>query len=128
VNVVVEPSGGTVPHYLMLIYAPSEGPPPGVRLDEQMPRWDAFTESLREAGLLVGSDRLHPVQSAKTVRVRNGETVITDGPFATTKELLGGYYHLEAPDIETVLEHARRAPHIEYGTVEVRPIAGRDLD
>jgi hypothetical protein len=117
---------GAVPHYLMLIYAPSEGPPPSVRVEEQMPRWDAFTESLADAGLLVGADRLHGVDTAKTLRVRGGETQITDGPFATTKEFLAGYYLLEAPDLDTVLAHARRVPHIHYGTVEVRPIAGRD--
>ena len=115
-----------MPHYLMLIYAPSEGPPPSVRLEEQMPRWEAFTDSLQAAGLLRGADRLKPVDTATTVRVRDGATQITDGPFATTKEFLAGYYLLEAPDLETVLAHARRVPHIHYGTVEVRPIAGRD--
>ncbi len=115
-----------MPHYLMLIYAPSEGPPPSVRLDEQMTRWEDFTASLQEAGLLVGADRLHAVDAARTLRVRGGETQITDGPFATTKEFLAGYYLVQAPDMDTVLEHARRVPHIDYGTVEVRPIAGRD--
>jgi hypothetical protein len=111
---------------MMLIYAPSEGPPAGVRLDEQMARWEDFTESLREAGLLIGADRLTAVESAKTLRVRDGETQITDGPFAMTKEFLAGYYLLQAPDIDAVLAHARRVPHIHYGTVEVRPVAGRD--
>ena len=59
---------------------------------------------------------------ATTVRVRGGETQITDGPFAETKELLGGYYLVQAPDLDTVLEHAARMPNIEFGSVEVRPV------
>ena len=115
-----------MPQYMMLIYAPSEGLPPSVRLDEQMMRWEDFTGRLDEAGLLVAADRLHAVDTAKTLRVRDGETQVTDGPFATTKEFLAGYYIVDAPDVDTVLAQARRVPHIHYGTVEVRPIAGRD--
>jgi hypothetical protein len=106
----------------MLIYAPSEGPPPSVRVEEQMPRWDAFTESLADAGLLVGADRLHGVDTAKTVRVRGGETQITDGPFAETKEYLAGYYLIDASDLDTALEWAARIPSSAYGSTEVRPM------
>jgi hypothetical protein len=113
-----------VPRYMLLIYAPAEGPPPGVDLESQMPRWNAYTQTLADAGLLVGSDQLESVEMATTVRVRDGDTQIIDGPFATTKELLAGYYLLDAPDLDTVLRYAARVPHIDYGSVEVRPVVG----
>jgi hypothetical protein len=114
-----------MPQYMLLIYGPADGPPADVDLESQMPRWDAFTQSLVDAGLLVGGEQLHPTDAATTVRVRDGETQITDGPFAVTKEFLAGYYLLDAPDLDTALEHAARVPHIHYGSVEVRPVVDR---
>ena len=78
--------------------------------------------SLREAGLLVGVQRLHSVESATSVRVRDGQTEITDGPFAVTKEVLAGYYMLECADLDEALKQAARLPMARWGTVEVRPI------
>ena len=78
--------------------------------------------SLREAGLLVGVQRLHSTECATSVRVRGGETEITDGPFAVTKEVLAGYYILDCADLDEALEHAARLPMARYGTVEVRPV------
>jgi len=111
-----------VPQYIMLIYSPAEGGPGPVELAAEFPLWGQYTQSLKDAGLFVGGDPLQGVDLATTVRVRDGETQITDGPFAETKENLGGYYLLEAPDLDTVLEHAARAPSIHYGSIEVRPI------
>jgi hypothetical protein len=70
----------------------------------------------------VGRDALHPGDTATTVRVRDGETQFTDGPFAETKEILGGYYVIEVPDLDTALKYASRMPNITYGSVEVRPV------
>jgi hypothetical protein len=114
-----------MPNYMLLIYSPTERPPaddPGLRIEA----WQAFTQSLQEAGVFVGADRLAEPSSATTVRVRNGETEITDGPFAVTKEFLGGYYILDCPDLDAALAHAARVPLIQYGTVEVRPIMEAD--
>jgi hypothetical protein len=110
---------------MLLIYGPAEGPPPSEDLAAQTPRWDAFTQSLVEAGVLIGGDQLYPTDSATTVRVRDGETQIIDGPFAVTKEFLAGYYMLDCSDLDTALKHAARVPHIHYGSVEVRPIVDR---
>jgi hypothetical protein len=111
-----------MPNYMLLLYAGDADPAEREEREAEMPLWVEFTESLREAGLLVGTDRLHPVDAATTVRVRDGETEITDGPFATTKEYLGGYYILDCPDLDTALKHAARVPLARYGSVEVRPI------
>lgn len=77
---------------------------------------------LREAGLLVGVHRLYSVESATSVRVRDGETEITDGPFAVTKEVLAGYYVLECGDLDEALGQAGRLPMARWATVEVRPV------
>jgi hypothetical protein len=77
---------------------------------------------LREAGLLVGVQRLHSTGSATSVRARDGETEIVDGPFAVTKEVLAGYYVLECADLDEALEQAARLPMVRWGTVEVRPV------
>jgi hypothetical protein len=111
-----------VPQYVMLIYSPAEGGPSPEELAAEMPRWSEYTQSLKDAGLFVGGDPLQGPDVATTVRVRDGETQITDGPFAETKEVLGGYYLIDAPDLDTVLDHAARMPNVHYGSVEVRPI------
>jgi hypothetical protein len=77
---------------------------------------------LREAGLLVGVQRLRTVESATSVRVRGAETEITDGPFAVTKEVLAGYYILDCADLDEALRQAARMPMTRWGTVEVRPV------
>lgn len=81
-----------------------------------------YTAALREAGVFVGGDALHPVRTATTVRVRQGKTTTTDGPFAETKEQLGGYYLIEVPSLDEALAWAARLPASSTGSVEVRPI------
>lgn len=110
-----------MPQYMLLIYGTGETPTPE-EMAESMPKWNAYTESLQEAGVLRAGDALHGPESATTVRVRNGETQITDGPFAETKEILGGYYLIECPDLDTALGHAARIPSVDRGSVEVRPV------
>jgi hypothetical protein len=82
--------------------------------------------SLREAGLLVGVQRLRSVDSATSVRVREGQTEISDGPFAVTKEVLAGYYILDCADLDEALKQAARLPMARWATIEVRPVMPAD--
>ena len=82
----------------------------------------SFTEAIKQAGKYVGGEALEPTQTATTVRVRNGKTQTTDGPFAETKEQLGGYYIVEAKDLDEAVAIAARIPDARYGSVEVRPV------
>ncbi len=111
-----------MPQYMLLIYSPGDRTPSPAEMAAEMPAWNAFTESLQEAGVMRGGDALHPGETATTVRVRDGETQFTDGPFAETKQILGGYYLIEVPDLDTALKHAARVPNVTYGSVEVRPV------
>src|SRR5215469_15996388 len=111
-----------MPKYMLLLYAAEPDAKEREEREGELPVWRQFTDSLREAGLLLGSDRLHPVDSATTARVRDGETEIMDGPFAVTKEYLGGYYLLDCADLDEALKQAARVPIARYGSVEVRPL------
>ena len=82
----------------------------------------AFAEGLRKSGQYLGGDALQPSQTATTVRVRNGKVSTTDGPFAETKEQLGGYFVIEARDLNDAIQIASRIPSARTGSVEVRPI------
>jgi hypothetical protein len=111
-----------MPNYMLLLYASEDGPDEQAKRWAELPLWLELNDSLREAGLLVANDALHPVASATTVRVRDGDTEITDGPFAVTKEVLAGYYLLDCRDLDEALAQAARLPVARYGSVEVRPI------
>ena len=111
-----------MPQYMMLIYTPAEGGPSPEEMQAEMPRWGAYTQALTDAGAIVAGDPLEPIDTATTVRVRDGETVLSDGPFAETKENLGGYYILDVPDLDAALKWAARVPSASYGSVEVRPV------
>lgn len=111
-----------MPRYMMLLYAGEAGPAERAEREAEMPLWLELHDSLRDAGLLVSSERLYPVETATTVRVRDGDTEIVDGPFAVTKEFLGGYYVLECSDLDEALKQAARVPLARYGSVEVRPV------
>jgi hypothetical protein len=84
--------------------------------------YTAYTEAMKKAGVHVGSDRLRPTASASTVRVTNGKTQVLDGPYAETKEQLGGYYMIEVADLDAALSWAARCPGAAHGTIEVRPL------
>ena len=82
----------------------------------------AFGEAAREAGVFVDGDGLQPSATATTVRVRDGERLLTDGPYAETKEQLGGFYMLECKDLDDALAWAARIPEAKTGSIEVRPV------
>jgi hypothetical protein len=82
-----------------------------------------FTRAIRGSGHYIGCNRLLPAATATTVRVRNGKTSVTDGPFAETKEQLGGYYLIEAQSVDEAIQVAARIPGASIGCVEVRPVA-----
>jgi hypothetical protein len=88
----------------------------------EMPMWLELNRSLEGAGLLAATGRLHPTTTATTVTAISGETELTDGPFAITKEVLVGYYLIEAENLDQALGVAKRIPLIRYGRVEVRPV------
>lgn len=111
-----------MPQYMLLIYQPTEGGPSPEELQAESPRWFAYTQQLQESGVMVAGDALQPLETATTVRVRDSETLLTDGPFAETKEALGGYYILDVPDLDAALAWAAKMPNIAYGSVEVRPV------
>jgi hypothetical protein len=110
--------------YMLLIYG-DESAGVDMSADEEaasMQAWTAYTAWLRDQGWMQGGDPLQPVAQSTTVRVREGERLITDGPFAETKETLGGYYLLEVDDLDQAIEAAGRCPGAATGTVELRPV------
>jgi hypothetical protein len=110
--------------YLLLIYSNErdEAALDPAALAAIMQEYQEFTKSIVQAGQMKAADRLKPTSSASTVRVRNGKVVTTDGPFAETREQLGGYYLVEAKHLDEALAIAARVPSAKYGSVEVRPI------
>ncbi|HET9068462.1 MAG TPA: YciI family protein [Amaricoccus sp.] len=86
--------------------------------------YTAYTDALRQAGVLAGANRLQPSSASTTVRLREGKPQVLDGPYADSKEQLAGYYLIEAPDLDAALAWAARCPTASHGTVEVRPVWG----
>jgi len=113
-------------HYAVLIYeAPEDF---GNRKGEEGPReyvaaWRVYYQSLVEAGIYVGGEPLHAPESATTVRVRDGKRQVQDGPYAATKEQLGGFIILDLPSLDAALQWAARCPAAARGALEVRPLA-----
>jgi hypothetical protein len=110
--------------YLLLIYAneAETGALPEAEITTMMTGYGEFTKSIVQAGNFKAGDRLRPASTATTVRVRNGKTVTTDGPFAETREQLGGYYLVDAANLDEATAIAARIPGARYGSIEVRPI------
>ena len=110
--------------YLLMLYA-NEGGWDKLSATEQeqgIAAYAAYTTALREAGVLLGSNRLQPIATATTVRVANGKSQVLDGPYVDSKEQLGGYYLIEAADLDAALAWAARCPAASFGAVEVRPV------
>jgi hypothetical protein len=110
--------------YLCLIYddEKSMAARPKSESDAMMGEYHAFTESIKKSGHYVAGEALQPVQTASTVRVRSGKLSTTDGPFAETKEQLGGFYMIEARDLNEAIQVAARIPSAKSGSIEVRPV------
>jgi hypothetical protein len=110
--------------YLCLIYDEEKkmNAMPKTEREQLMSDYYAFTEDVRKKGHYVAGEALHPVNSATTVRVRNGSMLTTDGPFAETTEQLGGFYLIDARDLNEAIQVAARIPSAKFGSIEVRPI------
>ena len=108
--------------YMMLVYQEEAEPAVQAEREAELPLYVELHRSLREAGLLVGVQRLRTPESATSVRVRDGQAEIIDGPFAVTKEFLAGYYVLECADLDEALKQAARLLPARFGTIEVRPV------
>jgi len=110
--------------YLCLIYDAEQklNEMPKSEADGFMGEYFAFTEGIKKSGHYLGGEALQPIQTATTVRIRNGKMATTDGPFAETKEQLGGYYLINARDLNDAIQVASKIPSARLGSVEVRPI------
>jgi len=110
--------------YMLLIYGAEDG---WESMSEEergqtFQAYGAFTKELQDSGSMVAGDALESTQTATTVRVKNDETLTTDGPFAETKEQLGGYYLIDADSLDDAIEWAAKIPAAKHGSVEVRPV------
>ncbi|TJZ58963.1 YciI family protein [Streptomyces piniterrae] len=110
-----------MPKYVMLTYLPVGGEP---MPEEVGARWGEYRRAITESGVLVANAGLTGTDMATTVRVQGGETQITDGPFAETKEYLAGFFLIEVEDLDEALKWAAEMPNSGYGPVEVRPVWG----
>jgi hypothetical protein len=115
--------------YLLLIYnSEADGKKMSQAEGQQIfQEYMAFTEDVNKSGKNKGSNALQGTATATTVRVRNGKTAVTDGPFAETKEQLGGYYLVEAKDLDEAISIAAKIPGAKHGSIEVRPIMKFDM-
>jgi hypothetical protein len=110
--------------FLLMIYRNEAGMLSATKetMDRTIAAYAAYTEAMKKAGVYVGANRLKPTTTATTVRSSAGKTSVSDGPFAETKEQLGGYYLIEAPDADAALSWAARCPGAAQGAIEVRPV------
>jgi len=110
--------------YMLLIHSSEDGwnALSEAEQNEMYAGYGAFTQAVKAKGAFLAGDQLAGSSDATTVRVRNGETLVTDGPFAETKEQLGGYYLIEAESIDEAIEWAAQIPGAHYGVIEVRPV------
>jgi len=110
--------------YLLLIYSDEKA---GANMSKEesdawMGEYMAYTEALQKSGVMLAGEALHPTSAATTVRVQNGKKVTTHGPFAETKEQLGGYYALNCNNLDEAIEWAAKCPGARVGSIEVRPV------
>jgi hypothetical protein len=112
--------------YMLLLYTTADEE--AADREAEMPMWLELNRSLEEAGLLAATGRLHSTNTATTVSAISGETELTDGPFAMTKEVLVGYYLIEAANLDQAICVAKRVPLVRYGRVEVRPVMDLSIE
>jgi hypothetical protein len=110
--------------YLLMIYSQEAGWAKMTKAEQEqgVAAYTAYTEALKKAGVLAGSNRLQSASTATTVRLANGKPQVLDGPYADTKEQLGGYYLIDAPNLDAAISWASRCPGAGHGVVEVRPV------
>jgi len=110
--------------YILMTYVNESGWTKLTKAEQEqgVAAYAAYTEALTKAGALVGSNRLGPTSAATTVRIANGKPQVLDGPYADTKEQLGGYFLIEAPNLDAAISWAVRCPAANHGIVEVRPL------
>jgi hypothetical protein len=110
--------------YLLLIHSDPKGfeALTETQLAQAMAAYTAYSEALRKAEVLRGSNRLRPADTATTVRIRDGKTDVLNGPFIETREQLGGYFLIDVPNLDAALDWAARCPGASHGAVEVRPV------
>jgi hypothetical protein len=115
--------------YLLLIYENEKSFQnlPAGQLDSMMGDYQSLIEDIAKKGHYKGGHQLQPTQSATTVRVRGGKRTTTDGPFAETREQLGGYFLVDAPDLDAAIGIAERIPGAATGSIEIRPIVARAM-
>jgi hypothetical protein len=112
--------------YLLLIYQNEKEP--ALNTEALFKSYNEYTAAIIKSGNMKAGDALQPVTTATTVRVRDGKTLTTDGPFAETKEQLGGYYLVEAKDLDEAIKLAERIPSSKFGSIEVRPVRAMPKD
>jgi hypothetical protein len=110
--------------YLLLIYSDEKAGADMSKdaMDAVMADYNAYTDDLGKSGLMRAGEALHPTSAATTVRVQNGKTVTTHGPFAETKEQLGGFYMIDCKNLDEAIEWAAKCPGARAGSIEVRPV------
>jgi hypothetical protein len=110
--------------YLMMLYVDEAGWPKLTKTQQEqgVAAYTAYTEALTKAGVFRGTNRLQPSSTATTVRMTNGKTQVLDGPYADSKEQLGGYMLIDVPDLDTAISWAARCPTVDHGVVELRPL------
>ncbi len=114
-------------YMLILTSQPKDEPTPdSAEFGPYMAEWEAYTNALVEAGALLGGEALHGPEAATCVQMRDGERIVTDGPFIESKEVIGGFYLIDVPDLDAALDWASRVPNATFGTVEVRPVMAFD--
>jgi hypothetical protein len=114
--------------YLLLIYGEELGDAMTPEAwTAMMAEYGAYTGWLREQGMYIGGEALKDSADATTVRVRDGRRIVTDGPYAETKEVLGGYFLISAADLDAAIEAAGRIPGARLGSIEIRPIVDTDI-
>jgi hypothetical protein len=110
--------------YLLMIYGNEAGMAAASKeqVGQMSAAYAAYTEAMKSAGVIRGGERLRPTTEATTVRVKGGKSEVLDGPYADTKEQLGGFYLIDVPDLDAALSWAARCPGASTGSMEVRPI------
>ena len=110
--------------YMLMIYSNEAGmqAAPKEAVTQMSAAYASYTEAMGKAGILQGGERLRPTSDATTVRAQGGKNQVLDGPYADTKEQLGGYYLIDVPDLDAALSWAARCPGASHGVIEVRPI------